>query len=272
LACNVGAYELQPVAPAATASPATGVGTGGATLSGTIDTHGFQTTWQFEYGPTAAYGSSTPAQNLAGGTQPVSATITGLLPGTTYHFALVASTSGGGAETADQTFTTSPSPGGSTGGGQPPGGSPAGGQPPAPGAGVPAPVLGRIAIVPAAFRAAGSGGSIATARRTGATVTYTDTQASTTAFTVLQARAGVMLGGRCAAPPKHPLHKDGHACTRYVAVGAFTHPDASGLNRFHFTGRVGGHKLPPGNYQLTATPHSNGIAGKIVSAHFRILR
>ena len=272
LACDVGAYELQPVAPAASASPATGVGTGGATLSGTIDTHGFQTTWQFLYGPTAAYGSSTPVQNLAGGTQPVSATITGLLPGTTYHFALVASTSGGSTVTADQTFTASPGPGGSTGGGQPPGGAAGGGQPPGPGAGVPAPVLGPITIVPAAFRAAGSGGSIAISRRTGATVTYNDTEPSTTAFTVLQARPGVMLRGHCAAPPRHPRHKPGHACTRYVAVGGFTHPDASGLNRLHFTGRVGGHKLPPGNYQLTATPRSHGKAGTAVSTHFRILR
>ena len=63
-----------------------------------------------------------------------------------------------------------------------------------------------------------------------------------------------------------------HACTRYVAVGGFTHPDASGLNRLHFTGRVGGHKLPPGNYQLTATPRSHGKAGTAVSTHFRILR
>jgi hypothetical protein len=265
LACDIGAYELQPVAPAASAAPATAVGTDGATLSGTIDTHGFQTTWQFRYGPTAAYGSSTAAENLAGGSQPVSATITGLLPGITYHFALVASTTGGSTVTADQTFTTSPSPGGSPGGGQPPG------QPPGPGA-AGAPALGPIAIAPSAFRAAGTGASIATTRRTGATVTYTDTQPSTAAFTVLQARPGVFLGGRCAAPPKHPLHKRERACTRYVAVGGFSHRDASGLNRFHFTGRVGGHKLPPGNYQLTATPHSNGIAGKNVSAHFRILR
>jgi hypothetical protein len=283
LACDIGAYELQPVAPAVSALPATGVGTGGATLNGTVDTHGFPTTWWFEYGPTTASGASTPAQNLASGTQPVSAMITGLLPGATYHFALVARTAGGSVQTFDQTFTTSGSPGGAPGGGQPPGGSPGGGQPPggSPGGGQPpgprargavAPVLGPIAIVPAAFRAAGIGASIATRRVTGATVTYTDTERSIAAFTVLRARPGVTLRGRCAPPPKRPVHKHGHACTRYVAVGGFTHSDASGLNRFRFTGRVGGHKLPPGNYKLNATPRSNGKAGTTVSAHFRILR
>jgi hypothetical protein len=265
VACDVGAYELQPVAPGASAAPATGIATDAAMLNGTVDTHGFQTSWQFLYGPTAAYWSSTPAQNLASGTQRVGAMITGLLPGTTYHFALVASTTGGSTETADQTLTTAPSPGGSPGAG--------GGQPPGQGAGaLAAPVLGPVVIVPSAFRAAGSGASIATVRRTGATVTYTDSQPATTAFAVLQARPGVLLRRRCAPPPRHPLPKHGRACTRYVAMGGFSHPDALGRNRFHFTGRVGGHKLPPGNYRLNATPRANGIAGKTVSAHFRILR
>src|SRR5262249_40361514 len=88
LACHVGADELQPVARAASALPATGIGQRGATLNGSVNTHGFQTSWHFEYGPTTAYGSSTPAQTLAGGAQPVSAMITGLPPGTTNHFAL----------------------------------------------------------------------------------------------------------------------------------------------------------------------------------------
>lgn len=183
--------------------------------------------------------------------------ITGLPPGTTNHFALVASTSGRTTETADQTFTTAPTPG------RAPGPGASGGQPPA---------LGPIAIAPSAFRAAASGASIAATRRTGATVTYTDTQPSTTAFTVRRARPGVTLRGRCAPPPKHSLHKLGRACTRYVAAGGFTHTDATGRNRFRFTGRVGGRKLPPGSYRLDATPRSNGKSGKTVSVHFRILR
>jgi hypothetical protein len=354
LACDVGAYELQPVAPAVSAALAAGIGPHGATLSGTVDTHGFQTGWHFEYGPTTAYGSSTPTQTFAGGTQPVSAMITGLAPGTTYHFTLVASTSAGGAETADQTFTTGldapdvstgPATGTSTtaatlNGTVIPNGLPTtyqflygttsafGFTTPVQGAGngtssvgasativglapgttyhyllvatnalgtrmgadqtfttsalatgsapppalAPPPVLGPIALVPSAFRAAPGGPSIATVSRTGATVTYTDTQPSITAFTVLQARPGVILGGRCAAPPKRPFHKRGHACTRYVPVGGFTHPDAAGPNRFHFTGRVGGHRLQPGNYQLSAAPQANGTTGKTVSAQFRILR
>jgi hypothetical protein len=269
LNCDIGAYELQPVTPGVTVAPVTGVGSSGATLHGTVDTHNFPTSWQFEYGPTTAYGSSTPSQTLASGTQPVSAMIAGLLPGTTYHFALSASTTGGTTDTADQTFTTAPSSGGSPGGGQPPGSGAGGTQPP--GGGTQPSVLGPIAIVPSAFRAASGGASIATVRRIGASVTYTDSQPSITAFTVLQARPGISLRGRCAPPPKHPRHTRERVCTRYVAVGGFTHTDASGPNRFRFTGRVHGHKLRPGSYLLDATPTANGRTGSTVAAHFRIL-
>lgn len=131
LACDVGAYELQPVAPGASAFPATGIRNASATLNGAVETHGFQTSWQFDYGLKIAYGSLTPAQTIGGGTRPVHATISGLLPGTTYHFTLIASTSGGTVKTADRTFSTARNP--HT-------------QPP---------VLGPIAIVPSAFRRRG---------------------------------------------------------------------------------------------------------------------
>jgi hypothetical protein len=55
-------------------------------------------------------------------------------------------------------------------------------------------------------------------------------------------------------------------------VGGFTHPDAAGANRFHFIGRVGGHRLQPGNYRLSAAPQANGTTWKTVSAQLRILR
>ena len=60
----------------------------------------------FEYGPTVAYGSKTeptpPAATSFAGT-----VVEGLLPATTYHYRLVATTtSGGTAVTPDRTFTT----------------------------------------------------------------------------------------------------------------------------------------------------------------------
>ncbi len=81
-----------------------------ATLGGTIDPAKAAVTWRFEYGPTAAYGQSTPAQSIVAGksgAQPVGAALAGLTPGTTYHYRLVAA-AGAVTTGADRTFTTAP--------------------------------------------------------------------------------------------------------------------------------------------------------------------
>jgi hypothetical protein len=98
-------------APAAPAS-ATGVTTTDATLVGTIDPHGVATTYHFEYGPSPAYGRSTPEAEggSSSGEKAVTAAISGLRPSATYHVRVVATS---GAETwagADGTFTTPPLP------------------------------------------------------------------------------------------------------------------------------------------------------------------
>jgi hypothetical protein len=60
-----------------------------ATLNGTLGALSggdaqFCGTWWFDYGPTSAYGTSTPATDVSGeGELPVSATITGVTPNTT---------------------------------------------------------------------------------------------------------------------------------------------------------------------------------------------
>ncbi len=83
-----------------------------ATLNGVVDPRGFHTTYRFDYGLTASYGSVTPngpdAFNSGGVTR--SATISGLLPGTTYHYRVVASNPGGNTYGADQTFKTAGTP------------------------------------------------------------------------------------------------------------------------------------------------------------------
>jgi hypothetical protein len=58
-----------------------------ATFTATINPNGIATTVFFEYGTTTTYGSTTPNQNIGSGTTPqtVTATVTGLTPGTTYH-------------------------------------------------------------------------------------------------------------------------------------------------------------------------------------------
>jgi plastocyanin len=100
--------EGEPVAVTGVATPVTETG---ATLNGTVDPEGNKTTYFFKYGRTTSYenGSTpTPPGKLAAVkvSEPVSAPVTGLAPGTTYHFQLVAENSAGTAKGADQTLTT----------------------------------------------------------------------------------------------------------------------------------------------------------------------
>ena len=79
-----------------------------ATLNGTVNPSGAATTYQFEYGVTTAYGSTTTSTSAGSGftAVPVSADLTGLTSGTLYHFRLTATNGGGTANGADGTFTT----------------------------------------------------------------------------------------------------------------------------------------------------------------------
>jgi DNA-binding beta-propeller fold protein YncE len=131
------------------------------------------------------------------------------------------------------------------------------------------PVLtGGPTVTPSAFFAASSGASIA--RKTGATVSYTDSEAATTTFGVLLRQRGVKKGSRCVK--RRPGRRRGKRCTRLVNKGSFSHTDVAGTNSFHFTGRVSAKKLKPGRYQLNATPSFQGKTGATRSVAFRIRR
>lgn len=79
-----------------------------ATLLGSVEPNGRSTTWYFEYGVTTGYGSRTPAGSAGSGTgiRNVTASISSLAPGMTYHYRLVATSEAGMGQGADLTFTT----------------------------------------------------------------------------------------------------------------------------------------------------------------------
>ncbi len=97
-------------APTVATGAAEGVGVGAATLNGTIDPHGWDTTYLFEYGTSTAYGQSWPTvpvdMGALEGPQPVVVGVSNLQPGTTYHYRLVATNGGGTTYGPDMTFTT----------------------------------------------------------------------------------------------------------------------------------------------------------------------
>src|SRR5262249_41130759 len=99
-------------APQATILPADGLSMTGAVLHASIDPSGLATTYHFEYGTGAGYQDATAQAALASPTDvaAVSATLTGLSVGSTYHYRVVARNSTGATTSADVSFTTSPWP------------------------------------------------------------------------------------------------------------------------------------------------------------------
>ena len=80
------------------------------TFVGTVDPQGQPTLYHFEYGATTGYGSTTPEQFAGSGSAPVtvSAVVSGLDPGTVYHYRVVASNATGTGRSPDQTAATAP--------------------------------------------------------------------------------------------------------------------------------------------------------------------
>jgi hypothetical protein len=102
------------VTPDVTTDPASDATTDGATLHGTVNPQGNDSSVHYEWGVDTNYGNFTTETPVGNGSSPVAApaeVLTGLAPNTTYHYKLVASDADGSfsdSPPADQTFTTLP--------------------------------------------------------------------------------------------------------------------------------------------------------------------
>ena len=99
-----------PIAPVVHKEFTAEITTSEAKLGALVNPGGIQTSYRFEYGPTSAYGNSTPFPEGSVGegleSHAVWASASGLAPGSTYHYRVVATNEVGTAYGPDQTFTT----------------------------------------------------------------------------------------------------------------------------------------------------------------------
>src|SRR4051812_29579179 len=112
LGTSVALAATKGVKPAATTGDARTLHATTTRLTGTVNPKGSETTYLFEYGPTEAYGTQTPATSAGAGTKGVAVgtEVAGLTPATLYHFRLVATSAAGTTTGHDRTFTTKDAP------------------------------------------------------------------------------------------------------------------------------------------------------------------
>jgi hypothetical protein len=98
--------------PAASTGGARQVSYGSATVTGSVNPNGSDTSFYFQYGPTKAYGGQTAIADAGAGTHRVSVALAlaGLQPLTLYHYRLVAVSGAGVAIGADAKFLTTKVP------------------------------------------------------------------------------------------------------------------------------------------------------------------
>jgi hypothetical protein len=109
-------FTTLPPPPLVTTGAATAVSQTSATLSADVNPNGSSATYHFEVGVSTDYGSHWPASDAPAGSDSLSHTmtqsLTGLLPGTTYHYRAVATTASGTTNGVDRQFTTTGAPAG----------------------------------------------------------------------------------------------------------------------------------------------------------------
>jgi hypothetical protein len=107
---NAVSFTTTSAPPAIAEESVADVVSGAATLAARIDPEGVRTTYSFEYGTTASYGSLIPATAgpVGSGTSAagVDVRLQELQPDTAYHFRVVATSALGSVTGPDQTFTT----------------------------------------------------------------------------------------------------------------------------------------------------------------------
>jgi hypothetical protein len=235
--------------PAVVTGDAVVLGSGAATVAGMVNGHAQPTSDRFEFGPTPGYGSSTAlvGAGTASTNVPASATLTGLLPSTTYHYRLDATNPTDNTAGGDATFTT-----------------------------LALPTVGPVIVNPKTWRRGSKLAQISKKRKrppVGTKISFSLSRAAVVQLAFLSPRPGRRIKKRCVSPTRK--NRKARKCTRLVLAGTLSFAGHAGKNTIRFQGRVSRtRKLTPGGYQLrvTATDPTTPINSPSGTAKFTIVK
>ncbi len=135
------------------------------------------------------------------------------------------------------------------------------------------PVLSKLALKPERFRAVIRTKRKPTGRKQpsiGTTITYRDTAAAKTTFTIELKVVGVRSGKRCVEPHSH-ITRGVRRCSLTIKRGSFSHIDNAGLNTMRFTGQISGKPLAPATYSLLVVASNAAGSSRRIGVRFQIL-
>jgi hypothetical protein len=253
------------------------IGSTGATLNGTIDPHGTEVEYYFEYGPTLEYGLSTAQTSAGSGDVDVEASeaIAGLSPGVTYHYRLVAVDDSTKQYGSEMTFTTTalpplvktiePGPGPAPAPNETP-------PPPAPHQTPSPPLVQNARQSTTIWRESNRLARVSRAKTpTGTTFSFALNEQATMSFSFTRLLGGPHVVHDCLAKTHRNVED---AICHTATAGTLSFVGHSGTNNVIFAGRMSHtSKLKPGQYKLTITAtNSTGQRSTPVLLIFTIVK
>jgi hypothetical protein len=249
------------------------VGSEEATLNGTINPHGAEVEYYFEYGVTPEYGTSTAQASAGSGNVDVEAakTIAHLTPGVTYRYRVVAVYGSFKQYGSELTFTTTALPPLVT----PIGPGPVPNETPPPTTLQQTPSPPSVQNARQSTRRWRENKQIARISRartpTGTTFSFSLNEQATVSFSFDPILGGPRVAHRCLVKTHKTVN--GTTCNT-VKAGILSFTGHSGTNNVLFAGRISHtNKLKPGQYELTITAtNSIGQRSTPVSLIFTIVK
>lgn len=244
---DIGAYEYV-YAPIVSNGTPSGITTTGGTVNATVNPNGATATYRLDYGTSASYGSSTTSQPLPIGANPqaIAVALSGLQPGATYHYRVVATNSSGTTDGADATFSTPPLP-----------------------------VITAFTQTRTRWRDGSAAATFARKRKAtpvGTTFTATLNEPGTLTLSFARTISGrTAKGGACVTQTKKNRHRP--RCTITEQDGTLSTSAHTAANTITFDGLLAsGPRLAPGNYTVSALATAYGVSTSAQTLRFTIAK